>query len=455
MTTRTGTTTRALAIDALGHVLTRHMHADTALNKLFASREHLRPLDRAFVFEMVYGSLRWLSKMDWILSHMVSRPLQSLDQRVLNALRIGTYQIFYMDRVPDRAAVSETVEAAKLVGAKNASSFVNAILRRVARKAEYFPKPNKETEAAEYLAMHYAHPPWMIERWLRHIPRERLEHMLASHNSQPQITLRVISRNPTPTNEDLATYMLREHGIGSHWRPLKGALVMDKLPNFEKCEAFKKGCYIVQDEAAQLCTSLVGILPNAKVLDACAAPGGKSINLWDAGVEAENLTLCDFSQKRIQLMQQNLDRVGLKNVNVVHGDLASAFPKEKFQRVVLDAPCSSMGVIRRHPEIKWHRSVSDIETCSKEQQRLLTAAANLVEDGGQLAYIVCSQEQEETTHMTQWFLEKFPNFQRVSLDGVVHDYYRKYLNSVDELLVIPGNPDGLDGFFAAVFQKQS
>ncbi|MCA2958868.1 MAG: 16S rRNA (cytosine(967)-C(5))-methyltransferase RsmB, partial [Silvanigrellales bacterium] len=151
MSTRHGTLTRALAIDALVHVLTRNMHADVALDRLFAHQPELRPLDRAFVFEIVYGSLRWLSKMDWIMGHMIDRPFASLDPRVLAALRVGTYQIFYMDRVPDRAAVSETVEAIKQVGAPNAASFVNAILRRVSRKAEYFPKPDKVKQQAEYL----------------------------------------------------------------------------------------------------------------------------------------------------------------------------------------------------------------------------------------------------------------------------------------------------------------
>lgn len=456
MSTRTGTLTRAIAIDALTHVVTRHIHADTALERLFAHHgEALRPIDRAFVFEIVYGSLRWLSKMDWIMAHMVDRPFATLDPRVAAALRVGAYQIFYMDRVPDRAAVSETVEAIKSVGAPNAASFVNAILRRVARKAEYFPKPDKQRQPAEYLAMHHSHPQWMVERWLSHVPMERLEHMLSGNNTPPPHTLRVVSRNAVPMGEDLATFLLREHGITSQWRPLGGALQVESLPPFESCAAFKAGCYIVQDEAAQLCSSLVAPKPGETILDACAAPGGKAIHVWDDGAAPSDLTLCDFSQKRLSLLSRNLARVRLVGANVVHGDAATAFEGKRFSKVVLDAPCSAMGVIRRHPEIKWLRSLADVENCAKEQRRLLAGLAGLVEPGGELIYIVCSQEIEETTQAADAFLDSHRDFSVAPLDGRIHDYYRKYVTRRDEVLVLPGNVDQIDGFYAIVFRRRA
>jgi 16S rRNA (cytosine967-C5)-methyltransferase len=454
MSTRSGTQTRALAIDALTHILTRRMHADMALDRLFAHHQDLKPLDRAFVFEIVYGSLRWLSKMDWILAHMVDRPLTSLDPRVHNALRVGTYQIFYMDRVPDRASVSETVEAVKLVGAGNATKFVNALLRRVARKAEYFPKPDKETKLAEYLAMHYAHPQWLVERWLRNIPLDRLEHMLDGNNTPPKMFLKVVSRNPIPSGEDLSTYLLREFGIESRWRPLKGTLQVDKLPPLDRCEAFKAGCYFVQDEAAQLSASLVQPSSTDSILDACSAPGGKSMFLWADGLAASQLTLADFSQKRIKVLEQNLSRLGLDGCEIKHGCATEVAKGKTFQKVILDAPCTALGVIRRHPEIKWLRSLADVENCAKEQRRLMAGLAPLVELGGELIYIVCSQEIEETTMATDAFLaEHGHEFQIVPLDGRIHDYYRKYATRRGELLVLPGNSDELDGFYAVVLRR--
>lgn len=453
MSTRHGSLTRAIAIDALTHILTRHIHADVALDKLFRHHGDLRPLDRAFIFEIVYGSLRWLSKMDWIMSHMMDRPFSSLDPRVANALRVGTYQIYYMDKVPDRASVAETVEAVKQVGLPQAASFVNAILRRVARKAEYFPKPDKDTHMAEYLAMHHSHPQWMIERWLKDIPLERLEHLLDSNNVEPQHTLRVVTHNPTPTGEDLATYLLREHGIASHWRPLKNALRVEKLPPFGTCEAFRKGCYIVQDEAAQVAASLVMPTASDKILDACAAPGGKTIYLWDEGAAAENLVVCDSAQKRLNMLNQNFERVGLKGAQVVHGDAVEISTGKIFTKIVLDAPCSSLGIVRKHPESKWLKVPTDISSAVKEQQRLLDGLAPRVAPGGELVYIVCSFEVEETSQQLDWFLNAHPEFSVVPLSGRIHDYYRRYVTRDNEFYVIGGNLDEIDGFYAVVLRK--
>lgn len=455
MSTRIGTLSRAIAIDALNHVLTRRQHADVVLERLFTHHAaELRPLDRAFIFEIVYGSLRWLSKMDWIMSHMVDRPFTSLDPRVACALRVGAYQIFYMDRVPDRAAVSETVEAIKKVGAGNASSFVNAILRRVARKAEYYPKPDRESQTVDYLSVQFSHPAWMVERWLRFVPLERLEHLLAGNNKAPPIVLRQLVQKPIPNDEDLGSYLLRTQGIQSEWLPLKTALKVERLPDFSRCEAFQQGCYIVQDTAAQLVVRLVGTPQPGPVLDACSAPGGKSIALWDLGVSEADLVLAESNQKRINVLRENLQRIGLTPSEILQGDVLAQVNGRTFSTILLDAPCSALGVMRRHPEIKWQRVPQDIEHCAAEQRRLLDGLASAVRDGGELVYIVCSVEPEETTQQMSEFLKRHPEFETVSLERRVHDYYRKYVVREKELLILPGNADDLDGFYAMVVRKR-
>jgi 16S rRNA (cytosine967-C5)-methyltransferase len=457
MSTQTGTRTRTLAIDALVHVLTRNQHADSAMEKLFNTADKgtpLRPLDRAFVFEMVYGTLRWLGKIDWILGHMVSRPMASLDPRVVCALRVGTYQIFYMDRVPDRAAVSETVEAVKKMGAHQASSFVNAILRRVAKKAEYFPKPNKETETVDYLAMQFAHPKWMVERWISRMNQERLEHMLSAHNTPPLQSLRVVTRKMHDEPEPFPVRLLRESGVKASARPLPGCWRVESLPNFSQSGLFQEGKFFVQEEAAQVASSIIAPLKGDTVFDACSAPGGKSLHLWAEGLDPKNLTLCDSSAKRVTTLQQNLDRMGLLGARLLVGDLASVAPGEQFSKVVLDAPCSSFGVIRRHPEIKWLRTLGDVERCASEQRRLLEAASAKVAPNGELIYMVCSHETEETTANTSWFLQNFQHFEVAPLDGRIHDFYKKYVTAQNEFLVMPGNTDQLDGFYAVVFKKK-
>lgn len=455
MANRVGMLTRAIAIDALTHILTRNQHSDATLERLFAHHSHLKRLDKAFIYEMVFGTLRWMSKMDWIMSHMIDRPFSNLDPRVANALRLGAYQIYYMDRVPERAAVSSTVEAIKSVGVPNAASLVNAVLRRVSRKSEYFPKPDKEKQMLDYYAMHYSHPKWMIERWQKHMHTDKLEFLLSHNNKQPKSTLKIISRNPLPDDSsDLATYLLKTQSIESHHSPLIGALRVESYPRFDECEAFKQGCYIVQDEAAQLLTSLVAPNPTDTCLDACAAPGGKSIFLWESGVPPENITVCDVAQKRLKILEENFARVKLKGTTVLHGDVVELCKGKQFTKVLLDAPCSSMGVIRRHPEIKWQRTPHDIITCAAEQERLLNGLAETVAPNGELIYIVCSFEEEETTEQIKKFLEKHPNFEKVSPLDRIHDFYKRYVRN-NELVIYASNSDDFDGFFGAVLRKKA
>jgi 16S rRNA (cytosine967-C5)-methyltransferase len=455
MSTKIGTLTRALAIDALTHVLTRHIHADVALEKLFASQQNLRPLDKAFIYEIVVGSLRWLAKMDWIMAHMVDRPFSSLDPRVVNALRVGAYQIYYMDRVPERAAVSETVEAVKQVGVPNASSFVNAILRRVAKKSDYFPKPDKEKFPLDYFPMQFSHPKWMVERWYKQLSQDKFEYLLSNNNKQPKQTLKLIKKNPLPeSGQDFPTYLLKNHSLESAWRALPGAFRVESLPRFENCEAFKRGCYLVQDEAAQLVTSLMKPSSSDTCLDACAAPGGKSIYLWDAGVEPQNLTVCDAAQKRLKILNENFARVGLQGANILYGDVVEQCKGKIFNKILLDAPCSAMGVIRRHPEIKWQRVPNDILNCAAEQARLLDGLANCVASGGEMIYSVCSFEIEETIQQIDNFLSKHKEFDKISPMDRLHDFYKKYVTKNEELLIYSGNPDDLDGFYAVILRKK-
>ncbi len=456
MPTKTGVLTRVIAIDALTHILTRRQHTDVALEKLFVHEKDLRPLDKAFIYEIVFGALRWLSKMDWIVSRMMNRPLTSLDPRVVNALRVGIYQIYYMDRVPERAAVAETVEAIKNAGVPNAAPFVNAILRRVAKKSDYFPKPDKEKSPVEYYSMHYAHPSWMVERWHKLIPLEKLEYLLINNNKQPLQTLKRIDSRSLPGGEsDLPTYLLKTHSLESSYRPLPGAFRLQSLPRFQQCPAFLAGCYTVQDESAQLVTSLLAANSNDKVLDACAAPGGKSIYLWNQGVLPSNLTVCDAAQKRLAVLKENFTRVGLDGVEILHGDVLEKTQSLFFSKILLDAPCSAMGVIRRHPEIKWHRVPSDIVQCAKQQQKLLSGLSKRLLPGGEMVYAVCSFEPEETTEQIKHFLTENTEFSLVSPYLRIHDYYKKYVTREDELLIYSGNPDDLDGFYAVILKKNN
>ncbi len=385
---------------------------------------------------------------------MVDRPLSSLNPQVLNALRIGAYQIYYMDRVPERAAVSSTVDAIKNAGAPNAASFVNAILRRAARKAEYFPKPDKTTHYLEYCAMQHAHPLWMITRWFEQLNQDRFEYLLTQNNKPPKSTLKLISKNSLPDDEpDFGKYLLKNLSVKSHTRPLRGAYAVETLPKFDKCEAFKKGCYIVQQESAQLCCEILAPKANETVLDACGAPGGKSIYLWESGVAEKDLTVCDISHKRLAKITENFERVGLVGAQILRGDVVELTKDQVFDKILIDAPCSALGVVRRHPEIKWQRSLRDIEACAENQKHILHGLAGRVKEGGELLYVVCSFEPEETYLQIDEFLNTHSEYEVHPLDDRVHDFYRKYVTKRQELVIYGGNSDDLDGFYAVLLKK--
>ncbi len=210
----------------------------------------------------------------------------------------------------------------------------------------------------------------------------------------------------------------------------------------------------MQDEAAQLVASLVQPSANQSCLDACAAPGGKSIYLWDAGVEPQNLTVCDSAQKRLVLLRENFERVGLEGAQILHGDVIELCQGKVFDKILLDAPCSAMGVIRRHPEIKWLRVPADIINCAALQARLLEGLAPCVAPGGEMIYSVCSFEEEETQLQIAQFLQNHPEFEKVPPMSRLHDYYKKYVTRQDELLIYAGNPDDLDGFYAVILRKK-
>ena len=449
---KTSTTTRVIAIDALKNILQRRKHADEEIYSCFASHPHLTRLDRSFIHEMVYGSLRWLYKMDWIAAKLIDRPLNAVDPRVLNALRIGMYQIYYMDRVPDRAAVSETVEATKSMGVGHAASFVNGVLRNVARRTEYFKKPDKEKEPVAYYSMHYSYPPWLIERWNDHLPAKRLEFLLEKTNEVPQHFLKVFEKKIT--TEELSYFFLKEYGIHCNPLPLEGCIQVSRLPDIAKCTYYQKGFYQIQSETSQLMASLVNKDHDGYLLDACASPGKKLLCLLDEGFDQDKVIAYEIYPKRAKILNDEIRRAGFKLGNpVVTADISKSDLNREFHNILLDAPCSSLGVIQRHPEMKWLKKPQDIEHYAQVQKEILEHLAPSVAIGGELLYTVCSFEPEETTEQIDLFLRNHTEFQRYNILERVHPYYQKYLKSNHEIIIYPGNTDSLDGFFGVVLKR--
>ena len=446
---------RLVAYDLLTKVMHEKQKPEVLLEQSF--KEHskeLSRLDRNFIKELLYGSLRWYSKIFWILQKTASRDLSKTPPALQTALVMGTYQIFYLDRVPDRAAVNESVEYVRIRGQASAVSFVNGILRQIARRAEYFAKPDKVTKASDYLALQFAHPKWMVDRWAQHFRFEKLEVMLASNNQVPPYSIRINTlKVKTKDAHDLQQALLRDEKTHSERRPLRVCLQLRESPKIDAGSLFADGQFSIQDEAAQLIGYLVDPKAEEVIIDACAAPGGKLFHMHELSEGQAKVIGIEKKIEKMPRLKENMERLGHTGIELICADFLEWTPTKDQTptKILLDAPCSGLGVLRRHPEGKWHKQSTIVRQCTEVQKALLTKAVNLLETGGEIVYSVCSFEKEETIDQLNWLQKEFEGrIEQLSPVSRIPDYYKRYVTRDNILLVFSGNQDEMDGFGAFI-----
>ncbi len=451
---------REIAYDIFVGVMTDRKKPEEMLETMYAEHgKNLSRLDRAFIKEILFGSLRWYSKLYWILQKTSSRDLGESPGEVVAALVVGTYQIYYMDKVPDRAAVNESVEYVRKKGQANACSFVNGILRQIAKRAQYFPKPDKEKEPVEYLAMQFAHPKWLVARWLKQFKFERLSTMLAENNKSPPITVRANRMNSQFKEPHLFQEgLLRDERIHSDRSPLHWCFRLKTYPQVTEGSYFAQGVFTFQDEASQLIGCLVAPEPNHNVIDFCAGPGGKLSHIYELADGKARLVAVEKDTRQLTRAKETMSRLGHDRVEWVHQDFLSLRPTEKFDRALLDAPCTGLGVLRRHPEGKWQKTEDGIPKMAEIQRRMLDHALTFVKPGGELVYSVCSFEPEESVHHLSYVMETYGDkIEVLSPAERLPDSYRKYIskNPQDMLQIYSGNPHEMDGFAAFIIKVRT
>ncbi len=450
------TLARELAYDTFVKVIEKDGCPEKLLDEAYGRHgTSLTRLDRAFIKELLFGSLRWYSKIYWIVQNTTKRDLRDSPGEVQAALVLGTYQIFYMDRVADRAAVNESVEYVRKKGQASGSGFVNGILRSIARRAEYFPKPDKDRHPCEYLALQYAHPFWIVERWMRHLGFNRMKELLASNNQVPPYTIRVNSQRIS--TEDLPEFralLLRDEKVHSERKALRSCLHLQEAPKLEEGSLFQKGYYTIQDEASQLIAHLVDPKEGERVVDSCAGKGGKTGHLFELANGLVNIVAVEKNPRQMQLGQDTMKRLGHKGIEWVATDFLTYLPTEKIDKILLDAPCSGLGVLRRHPEGKWQKTLEIIPQLASLQRAMITHALSLLQAGGELVYSVCSFEQEETVAHLNWIKSSFgEKIEIVSPVVRLPDYYKKFVTRDNILLIYSGNKEAMDGFGAFIVRK--
>lgn len=431
---------------------------DQLLEEAYAKNDKkLKRLDRNFIKELVYGSLRWHSKLYWILQNTSKRDLDKSPPEVVAALVVATYQIYYMDRVPDRAAVNESVEYVRQKGQASACSFVNGILRQIARRAEYFRKPDKIEEPVKYLCIQYAHPEWLVRRWHRHFKFDRLEQMLSMNNTAPVMTIRLNAlKIPIENGHDLQAKLLKEESIHSDRRPLRSAFHVKQSPRLGQGSLFAQGLFTIQDESAQLISYLVDPGPQETIVDGCAGAAGKLSHIYELSQGEANLIAIEKEERHLHRGQKALERLGHQGIVWHHQDFLDFTPEKAPDKILLDAPCSGLGILRRHPEGKLQKTEKGIHEKAQLQWQLIEHALSILKVGGELIYAVCSSEPEESDDHMQNLLNQRPDqIEFIDPGSRIPDYYRKYVLKERVFVVFPGNQEHMDGFAAFIVKRKA
>ena len=431
-------------------ILNRIDRTDAYLDKLLdieIKNSNLSGLDKSLLFEIVHGVTRWLGRIDWILNGFYKGQFSKCIPNVKNAMRVALYQILFLDKVPEYAAVNEAVEFVKKLQGQKPADLTNAVLRNIIRSKDSIRYPDPNEDIIAYFSAYYSHPIWMVKRWINRYGKDETEKLLISNNNKPLLTIRVngLVSNYEEMNSLLNSVDLKfTNGIF-----LPEFIRLSALTNITDWEYFHKGYFTVQDESTGLPIKLLDVKPGMRVLDLCAAPGGKTAYIADVMQNSGEIIALDRFESRLKILQKNLSRLKVTNVKTITIDANEYEDENGFDRVLVDAPCSGLGTLTKKPDLKWKRDLGDIRKIVNIQYELLKKGASLLRKGGFIVYSTCTIEPEENFEIIKKFLVDYPNFKLVNPGNALS------AELIDENGCVRTLPHlhGLDGSFAAKLEK--
>lgn len=432
-------------------LLVRFDAGDTALDSLVEQEFNgLSTQERGFAMELVYGTLRWRIKIDWIIDLKARIKTKKMERRVLNVLRLGVYQLLFLSKVPPHAVINESVKLVSGSGSRT-KGFVNAMLRRIDDERKGILFPNLKESPPRYLSVVHSHPEWMIKRWLKRYGTSETISLCQANNRRPPLSLRT---NTLCTTREQLLHDLVKEGIQaepSRFSPLgidireRPAVPLASSPEF-----------YLQDEASQLVPYLLGPEPNEVILDACAAPGGKATTLAQIMENSGKIYAMDICSQRLAVIAGIASRLGATIISTVRGDALQPIefvPTGGFDAILVDGPCSGLGVIRRNPDIKYRKREEDIERLARLQTAIMDNLAASLRDGGRIVYSTCSLEPEENEGVIEGFLANHPEFVVEVASQFLPERCAPLVGDDGFLRTLPQR-DGMDGFFAARLTKR-
>ena len=432
-------------------ILNRVERTDAYLDKLLdieLKDPDLISEDKALLYKIVHGVVRWMGRLDWILNGFYKGQFSKAIPNLKNGLRVALYQILFLDRVPDYAAVNEAVEFVKKLQGQKPADLTNAILRNIIKNKNNIRYPNPDEDLPGYLTAYYSHPSWMVKRYLKRFGREEVEKLLTFNNEKPFLTLKV---NNLKVEQDEFKELLKSVNLDyCQGKYLPEFFILKNLSNITSWEYFGKGYFSIQDESAGFACGLLDVEPGMRVLDLCAAPGGKSAYLAGLMHNEGEIIAIDRYESRLKILRKNMERLGITCVKTVETDTFD-FTDGKFDRVLTDVSCSGSGTLRKKPDIKWKHDLLDLRRMSELQYKLLEKASTLVNDGGYIVYSTCSIEPEENFGIVGKFLENHNEFK---LGDISNRFPQELIDENGCIQTLP-HVHKSDGAFAAKLIKNN
>ncbi|HHP51544.1 MAG TPA: 16S rRNA (cytosine(967)-C(5))-methyltransferase RsmB [Moorella mulderi] len=443
---------REIALQVIYRVMEEGAYANIALDEVLA-RHTLNKEDRALATELAYTTIKAWGTLDWALELYSRYPLKNLPPRIRCILRLGAAQLMLIPRIPPWAAIYESVELAKKYGHRGTASLVNAVLRKLDRDKGRLLYPDPQEDPAGYLALKYFHPRWLVEKWLSLFGFQETEALCQANNQPAPMVIRV---NILKTSVSQLIALLEKEGARAEpARYAPEGLVVEGLGPLQDSPSFQQGLFYVQDEGSQLVAHALKPRPGSVVIDACAAPGGKSTHMAQLMGDEGTILACDIHFHRLELIRENCIRLGVNSVQPLLMDareLGKHYP-EKADYLLVDAPCSGQGILRRRPDVRWRKELATTQELAELQFSILMGAKGALKKGGFMVYSTCSLAPEENQGVIQRFLKASPEFSLVSLEGLPNlpaDLLEEARQGWVQYLP---HRHGIDGFFIARLTK--
>ncbi|MEE1319545.1 MAG: 16S rRNA (cytosine(967)-C(5))-methyltransferase RsmB [Ruminococcus sp.] len=439
---------RNIAFNVLLKIEQDNAYSNIALNN--AIRENrLNGLDSSFVSALVYGVLERQITLDYIIRQYSKIPIRKIETKTKIILRLGILQLLFMDKVPESAAVNESVNLAKKHKLQKSSGFINGILRSITRAEVKYTLPD-EKDKVRYYAIKYSAPQELTKLWLESYGEENTAELLKALNGRPKICARV---NTLRTNKKALIEELAKQNVSAEEIPfLENAITLENTGSIERLQSYKKGLFHIQDASSQLCVDLLSPKPREIMLDVCSAPGGKSFTSAQYMSDRGKIFSCDLYDHKLKLIKDNARRLGINSIVTLKRDGASSeVPLPIADKILCDVPCSGLGILSRKPEIRYKDNLIT-DDLPELQYKILCKSAEYLANGGRLIYSTCTLNPEENNKNAKRFLDEHPDFYGVKIK-LPETIKRAFEEKDYELTLIP-HTAGTDGFYIAVFGKK-